>query len=85
VSLNPKGAKARLALASVQSEHLKKYDEALHTYKKIKQLNAEKKLDESVQINLDEKIKSLEKNIAQAAKAKDQAQVRTPSNERKVE
>lgn len=85
VSLNPKSSKARMALAQVQGEHLKKYEEALHSYKQLKQLNADKKLDESVQMNLDDKIKSLEKNIAQAAKAKEQAQVRTPSNERKVE
>ncbi|MGZ3721874.1 MAG: tetratricopeptide repeat protein [Bdellovibrionales bacterium] len=87
VALNPRSSKARLALAQVQAEHLKKYQDALHTYKQIKQMNADKKLDESVHINLDEKIQSLEKSLTQAAAKPKSGEltVRTPSGERKVE
>lgn len=87
VSLNPRSSKARLTLAQVQEEHLKKYQEALQTYKDLKRMNADKKLDESVHINLDEKIQSLEKSLSQAAAKPKSGEltVRTPSNERKVE
>jgi tetratricopeptide (TPR) repeat protein len=87
ISSNPRGAKARLALAEVQEEHLKKYQDALQTYKELKRMNADKKLDEPVHINLDEKIQSLERSLSQAAvKPKSgELSVRTPSNERKVQ
>jgi tetratricopeptide (TPR) repeat protein len=87
ISVNPRGSKARLALAQVQEENLKKYHEALQTYKELKRMNADKKLDETVQINLDEKIQSLEKNLSQAAAKPKSGEltVRTPSNERKVQ
>jgi tetratricopeptide (TPR) repeat protein len=87
VSSNPHSSKARLALAEVQEEHLKKYQEALSTYKELKRMNADKKLDESVHINLDEKIQSLEKSLSQAAAKPKSGEltVRTPSNERKVQ
>lgn len=86
--LNPRSSKALLSLATVQEEHLKKYQEALQTYRDIKRMNADKKLDEAVKINLDEKIQHLEKSLAQAAKGaskNDSLNARSPSNERKVE
>lgn len=82
--MNPRHSKALLALAQVQEDHLKKYQEALQTYKELKRMNADKKLDEPVHINLDEKIQSLEKSLSQAAKAKS-SEVRQPSAERKVQ
>ena len=85
IALEPHVSKTRLVLGEVQAEHLKKYEEALSTYKQLRQLNAEKKLDESVHMNLDEKIKSLQKNITQAKATKPtEITVRTPSGERKV-
>jgi tetratricopeptide (TPR) repeat protein len=81
VSLNPRSFKARMALAQVQEEHLKKFQEALTNYKEIKHLNAEKKLDQTVMINLDDKIHSLEKTLSQAEKTKELS-IRTPSGEK---
>ena len=78
---NPRSAKARLALAQVQEEHLKKAQEALHGYKQLKQLNADRKLDETIHINLDEKIQSLEKNISQLTS---KVTTRQPSTEIQV-
>lgn len=81
VRYNPRSTKARLALAQVQEEYLKKVQEALHGYKQLKQLSADRKLDESVHINLDEKIQSLEKNITQMT---NKVTTRQPSTERQV-
>ena len=81
ITLSPHSSKARLALAQVQEEHLKKLPEALQAYKQLKQLAAEKKLDESVRLNLDEKIKALEKSISQVDRPP-QVTARTPSGER---
>lgn len=83
IELNPRSSKARLALAQVQEEHLKKLQEALHNYKQLKQLSAEKKLDEDIHLNLDDKIRNLEKNLTQVNN-KGQLTVRTPSGERQV-
>jgi len=83
VSLNPKHARARFALARVQEEHLKKFSDALKNYKELKHMSASKKMDEPINVNWDEKIKTLEKTLSQAEKA--QVTVRTPSAERKVE
>lgn len=84
-SVNPRSTKARLALAQVQEEHQKKLSEALHTYRQIKQLAADRKLDEGVTLNLDDKIKTLEKSISQVNKGSQQLTVRTPSAERNVQ
>ena len=59
ISVVPRNTKARMALAQLQELHLKKFEDALRTYKQLKQLVAERKLDEAVNLNLDEKIKSL--------------------------
>ncbi len=83
VRLNPRSTKARLALAQVQEMHLKKVQEAINTYKELRSFAQEKKLDESVQLNLDEKIKSLEKNVSQVSKGS-QLTVRQPTAEGKV-
>src|SRR5262249_51286318 len=47
ISLSPKSAKARVALAQLQEQHLNKLDEALRTYKQIKQMAAKNQLDEA--------------------------------------
>lgn len=59
ISVVPRNGKARMALAQLQELHLKKFEEALRTYKQLKQLVTERKLDDSVNLNLDEKIQSL--------------------------
>lgn len=69
IAVYPRSSKARLALAQVQESHLNKLGEALRTYKQLKQLVADHKLDESVTINLDEKIQALQKNVAQVHEA----------------
>jgi tetratricopeptide (TPR) repeat protein len=84
LSQNPRSTKIHLALAQVQEEHLKKFKQALDNYNQIKRLNAEKKLDLPVQVNLDDHIRSIEKSITAAEKA-NQLTVRTPTGERKVE
>lgn len=68
VRMNPRSMKARLALAQIQEMHLKKISEALHTYKELRSFAADKKLDESVHLNLDEKIQTLEKSMSQISK-----------------
>lgn len=83
--VNPRSAKARLALAQVQEEHQKKLNDALRTYRQIKQLAHERKLDESIQMNLDDKIRVLEKTLSQATKSTEQLTVRTPSAEENVQ
>ncbi|MBX3021691.1 MAG: tetratricopeptide repeat protein [Bdellovibrionales bacterium] len=66
---NPRSSKARLALGQVQELHLKKAQEALQTYRDLKQLGTERKLDENVQsMNLEEKIQTLEKSLSQVNK-----------------
>lgn len=67
ISVNPRSSKARLALARVQEEFLKKTQEALVTYRQIKQLASDRKLDENVQMNLDEKIQTLQKSLTQVS------------------
>lgn len=82
VHLNPRSAKARLALAQVQELHLKKMQEALNTYKELKSMAQEKKLDDRVQLNLDEKIQTLEKSLSQASQVNKGSQlVRKPTAE----
>jgi tetratricopeptide (TPR) repeat protein len=80
VALSPRSTRARLALAQVREQQLKKFQEALDTYKELRALQAQKKLDEITGINLDEKISTLEKSIAQAAK-ENQVSQRKPSNQ----
>ena len=53
-------------------------DEALRTYKQLKQLVSERKLDDPVTLNLDEKIQALQKNLARANDAGKESQ-RQPS------
>lgn len=72
VNQNPRSSRARVALAQIQETHLKRLPEALQSYKAIKQLASARKLDEIVQFNLDEKIKTIE------------ATTREPSSDRKV-
>lgn len=83
IRLSPRNAKARLALAEVQEQHLKKTQEALTSYREIKALASEHKLDESPRMNLDEKIQALEKSLSQAAQPRQEA-ARKPSAERTV-
>jgi tetratricopeptide (TPR) repeat protein len=83
ISANPRSAKARLALAQVQEQHLRKFEEALRSYRQLKQLAAERKLDEGVQLNLDEKIQTLKKSLTQVSEAGKVSQ-RRPSAEGKV-
>ena len=68
IRLVPRNAQLRLSLAQVQETHLKKQVDALQTYKEIRSLAESKKLDDGVSVNVDEKIKSLEKATAQAVK-----------------
>lgn len=79
----PRSSKARLALAQVQELHLKKFQEALRTYRELKAMAGEHKLDEGVRVDLDEKIKALEKSVSQVNKS-GQATSRSPSGERQV-
>lgn len=80
---NPRSSKARLALAEVQEMHLKKAADALVTYREIKQLAGQRKLDENVRMNLDEKIQALEKSLSQANQPSQEA-ARKPTAERTV-
>lgn len=84
VRANPRSSKARFALAQVQEQHLKKSIEALQTYRDLKQLGRERKLDENIQSwNVDEKIQNLEKSLSQVNKG-EQASSRKPTAERQV-
>lgn len=83
IQLNPRSAKARLALAQVREIQLKKTEAALQSYKELRTLAGQKKLDESLNINLDEKILSLEKSIVQVKQEK-QVSSRKPSQEGQV-
>lgn len=66
ISANPRSLKARFAMAQVQELHLKKMQDALSSYRELKQLGAERKLDENVQsLGLEEKIHNLEKSLSQ--------------------
>lgn len=83
ISLNPRSTRARLALAQVREQQLKKFQEALDTYKELRSMHSSKKLDEPVTLNLDEKISMLEKSLAQASK-ENQVSSRKPSQEGQV-
>lgn len=86
VSQNPRSSKARLALAQVQEMHLKKLQDALSTYKRLREMAQDKKLDENISLNLDEKIQALEKNISAVSRSDKGSQltVRKPTAEGKV-
>lgn len=75
VDQNPRSAKARLALAQVQEQHLKKFREAINGYKELRQLTATRRLDEAPTMNFDQKIKDLEKSLPEFAK-------KAPANQR---
>lgn len=83
VKMKPASSKARLALAQVQETHLQKLSDALQTYKDIKSLSAERKLDEGIKVNLEEKIQSLEKSLSQAQKV-NQVTVRKPAEQKRI-
>jgi tetratricopeptide (TPR) repeat protein len=68
IGLSPRSSKARYALASVRELNLKKIPDALQTYRELKQLSEARKLDENLGVSLDEKIKSLEKQVSQVNK-----------------
>lgn len=63
ISLNPRSSSARLALAEIQEKHLSRPKDALRNYKDLRQLASDKKLDDRVAINLDEKIRVMEGSI----------------------
>lgn len=84
LELNPRSSKTRLALAQVQEQYLKNIAAALESYKQLKQLAAEKKLDEGVHLNLDDKIQSLQKTLSQHGTAQQQLTTRSPSTEKQV-
>lgn len=67
---NDRSLRARLALAFVQEVELKKFREALGSYQDIKRLSAENKLDATLNMNLEEKIRSVESELAKAEKLK---------------
>lgn len=83
VKMNPASSKARLALAQIQETQLQKISAALQTYKDIKALSADRKLDDGIKVNLDEKIQSLEKSLSQAQKV-NQVTVRKPAEQRRI-
>ena len=83
ISLNPRSTRARLALAQVREQQLKKFQDALDTYKELRSLHSSKKLDEPVTLNLDDKISMLEKSLAQSTK-ENQVSSRKPSQEGQV-
>lgn len=85
IDANPRSSKARLALAQVQELHLKKVQDALASYRELKQLGAERKLDESVQsMGLEEKIQNLEKTLSQVNRGSQVKTVRKPTAEQQV-
>lgn len=83
IRMNPRSTKARLALAQVQEIQLKKMQQALSTYKELRSQVQARKTDEPVSIDLESKIKSLEKDILQSAKG-NQLSVRKPTSEGQV-
>ncbi len=83
VSSNPMSTKARLAIARIQEEHLKNLNNALSSYRLIKQLVAARKLDEAPSLNLDEKILSVQASMKQAENAAKMTS-RQPSADGKV-
>jgi tetratricopeptide (TPR) repeat protein len=80
---NPRSTKARLALAQIHESHTKNIQEALSAYKQLRSQSMAKRLDETVSLNLDEKISALEKSISQATKGKEL--VRKPTAEGQVQ
>ena len=82
VAQNPKALKARLALAEIQEQQLKKNAEALSNYKQVKALGVEANADGVVPGNLDQRIQALEKLLAQAGHPNKIDENRRPSAER---
>ncbi len=83
IALAPRSTRARLALAQVREQQLKKFQEALDAYKEIRSLQGQRKLDEAPGVNLDEKISTLEKSVSQASKD-NKVSSRKPSQEGQV-
>jgi tetratricopeptide (TPR) repeat protein len=83
IRTNPRSSKARVALAQVQEMQLKNLSSALSTYREIRQMVSAHKLDDRVELNIDDKIKSLEQALAQVADSK-KVSARNPSNDKKV-
>ena len=82
ISANPRAFEARLALAKLQETQLKKYEDALNTLKDLRQLSAERKIDGTAPVDLNQRIQTLEKTVTQARLATEKS-TRMPSNERK--
>lgn len=86
IAVNPHSSKARLALAQLQEMQLKRLADALQSYRDIRRLNADHKLDEGVHLNLDDKIKNIESNLVatqKSAQAPKEANNRKPSTDGK--
>jgi tetratricopeptide (TPR) repeat protein len=83
IHANPRSTKARLALAQIQELQLKNLSSALTTYREVRQMVVNKRLDEKPEVNVEEKIKSLEQALSQVAKSKT-VSARNPTNDQKV-
>lgn len=84
ISLNPRSGKARLALAQLQEQQLKKVREAISGYKEMRQLTATKSLDDAPALNYEQKIKDLEKSLPEVAKKSPTAERKPSADVRKV-
>lgn len=69
ISANPRSSKARVALAQLQEMQLKRLADALQSYRDLKRLNNDHKLDEGIHFDVDQKIKNIESNMVQTQKA----------------
>jgi tetratricopeptide (TPR) repeat protein len=78
ISINPRSTKARLVLAGMHETQLKQVQEALDAYKDLKRLSAANKLDAPLNINVDDKIRTIEGTLKQSLKP--QVSKRQPSS-----
>lgn len=70
--LDPRRSSVRLRLAEVQEEKLKEYGKALSSYKDLRSMALRKRLDQTVSVDLDSRIKHLEQLVAKLEKAEAQ-------------
>lgn len=84
IRVNGRSTKARVALAQIQEMQLKNLSSALSTYREVRQMSANHRLDEKPEINVDEKIKTLEQALAQAAIPK-KVSARNPTSKKVAE
>lgn len=84
IEVYPRQARLRETLASIQESQLKKNNEALQSYRALRSLLVQHKLDDMVSINVDEKIQALEKKLAQAGQ-NGPVTSRQPTAERRVQ